>query len=63
MGVFQGHRDLVRALQWDREYRIVSGSYDATVKVWDIRRLHQVTEEAMTSEGLVADLNLGHQSK
>lgn len=32
----EGHTDLVRALHFDDD-RIVSGSYDQSVRVWDIR--------------------------
>ncbi|KAI9230027.1 MAG: WD40-repeat-containing domain protein [Piptocephalis tieghemiana] len=33
----EGHASLVRTLAWDGLDRIVSGSYDETVKVWDLR--------------------------
>ncbi|RKP11803.1 WD40-repeat-containing domain protein [Piptocephalis cylindrospora] len=33
----EGHESLVRTLAWDGLDRIVSGSYDQTVKVWDLR--------------------------
>ena len=34
-----GHEDTVRCLQVDDE-KVVSGSYDKTLKVWDIRTGH-----------------------
>jgi len=37
MFVFPTHHALILNLQYDEDYRIMSGSYDKSVKVWDIR--------------------------
>jgi WD40 repeat protein len=34
--VFQGHTEVVRTLQFDSE-KIISGSYDGTVRVWSLK--------------------------
>jgi len=42
--VLSGHRNLVRTLQFNREF-LVSGSYDETIIIWDLRSgeiLHQL---------------------
>lgn len=37
--VLQGHKHNIRALEWNPEisYIAISGSWDATIRIWDIR--------------------------
>jgi WD40 repeat protein len=58
--VLEGHTDLVRTVEFNRRW-IVSGSYDGTIRLWDIRA-KRAFSELRNHTGRVFKLQFDHST-
>ena len=63
IGCITGHDDLVRTLAWDGGVRLVSGCYDTTIRIFDVRKItraiHRVENPTQPWSFLVHDESIG----